>query len=656
MVLLRLYVVALLGTALVGCAPDSNRGGDADAATANDAAGDTPADVEPPVCAPSSRYTPGTAMFREATTLLGLDVKGVYGTRINAVDVNGDGYADLLVRRGGALTDQSVDPETRRPWLLINQQGRGFVDATLESGLLDTRGNYAGALEHPVDVVAFADVDNDGDLDLYNGIPTRGPASTDLETSEVLINNGDGVFGFTRADNDIRRDGAVDAPAGASFVDFDADGIIDLWVGQHNYTAPGGDTVFQSDRLYRGLGDGTFEDVSDAAGITTEDWVNVDTINNAQAHSRAWSATACDLNNDGRDELLVASYGRAPNHLWRAEADGRFTNVSVASGYAYDSNFEWRDNEFARCFCASNRDAEECADVDAPQIGCAANWSHTNDREPFRLGGNSGTTVCADIDNDGFFDLMTTEIRHWWAGSGADGSDILFNTGEADIRLERADRGEIGFVIPHVTRGGWDEGHMTATTLDFDNDGWLDLYVGASDYAGNRGLLFHQVAPRRFELVSVDDSFEHNRSHGVAVADFDRDGDLDIVVGHSRSRCDAGAPNDCYELPQLRYFENIAGQSGNWLQVRVDGGDNFNRAGIGAIVEVVADGITQTRRIDGGYGHYGAQNELVAHFGLGDACRAEVTVIYPPATTGTTHVIDAGARYVVVGDGPPERD
>jgi choline dehydrogenase-like flavoprotein len=56
-----------------------------------------------------------------------------------------------------------------------------------------------------------------------------------------------------------------------------------------------------------------------------------------------------------------------PRHLRisRAEADGRFTNVSVASGYAYDSNVEWRDNEFARCFCASNRDAEDCADVDA---------------------------------------------------------------------------------------------------------------------------------------------------------------------------------------------------------------------------------------------------------------------------------------------------
>lgn len=650
---MRITALCLLSL-LTACASDAQN--PSTDAGSGDTAGDTDAgsgqdagQLPEPICSAGTRWEPGTAIYREITDTAGLQDAGAVGTRINVADFNDDGWADLLVRRGGTRFEDFAAGGTRSTWLLRNDQGT-FVDVTLDSGISDTRGAYEGELGRPIDVPAFADVDNDGDLDVYTGIATADPLAVGIETSELMLNNG-GVFGFTRASNPVRRQGEVDAPAGASFVDFDRDGNVDLWLGQHNYTAANGDIVFQQDHLLRGLGDGTFEDVTESVGLTTLDWENVDDLNAARAHSRAWSTVACDLNNDGDSELLAASYGRAPNHLWQAvrtQAGVAFENRSVASGYAFDEDQSWQDNQFARCYCASNRDADGCADVPEPVVTCSPNWQHSQDREAFRLGGNSGTTVCADLNNDQHLDLITTEIRHWWAGEGADHSDVLFNTGDLDVTLERPGRDAIGMEVPHVTDGGWDEGHMTADAFDFDNDGWLDFYIGGSDYAGNRGLLYHQVSPGQFELVSTDDSFEHNRSHGVAHADFDRDGDLDLIVGHSSARCDATAPNNCYPTQQVRLFENLLGDHGNWLQLDLEGAAGTNRAAIGARITVTAGGVTQTHEIGGGHGHYGAQNDRIAHFGLGSACTATVTVRWPDAALSTqTFELPAGYRFAI---------
>ncbi len=512
----------------------------------------------------------------------------------------------------------------------------------------------------PGDVLAWGDVDNDGDLDVFTGF-TSDPANPSTETTELLLNNGDGTFTLGPAGNPFRVAAPKnDSVAGVTFVDYDRDGNLDVWVVQNTVK----DNPTQS-HLYRGDGAGNFTDVTTAQGLKTKSWISVDDLNAALCHTIGWSANACDLNNDGNPELLASSYGRAPNHLWQSDgpaAGFHFTNRSIASGYAFDDRMDWHDNESARCWCKLHPDAEDCAGVPPPKyIKCvvdtdAFRWKHATDREPFRLGGVNGGAMCVDIDNDGDVDLLTTAIVHGDVGSSADPAELALNQGGADVLFARPGNDVTGLDRPH--KGvNWNDGIMTGSAFDFDNDGWPDVYYGGSDYPGNHGLLYHQDSPAHFEPVPIDLGIDHHRSHGSAVADFDQDGDLDIVVGHSLARCEAG-PDPCYATAQIRFFENVIGQKGHFLQLALTGGPGTNRAAIGARVTVKSGEITMIRDVEGGHGHYGNQDDLTLTFGMGETCAAEVTVRWPDAALTTqTFTVAADKRYAVTqGEDPKPVD
>jgi hypothetical protein len=242
---------------------------------------------------------------------------------------------------------------------------------------------------------------------------------------------------------------------------------------------------------------------------------------------------------------------------------------------------------------------------------------------------------------------MTYEIVHSDVGDNSDPSELLLNTGETEIRFERPGPEATG-ITRNEESPFWDRGDMTGTVFDFDNDGWQDVFIGSAEYAGTRGWLYRQSAPGLFEELSTDDFFLHYRAHGMTVADFDRDGDLDIIVGHSRHRCEGFEDTECMPTTQVRFYENVFGDQNNWLQVQLEGTGGVNKSAIGTRVEVTAGGVTQTQEVEGGHGRFGLQRDSTLHFGLAKNCEAEVKVIWPDGSRSTqTFSAQANLRYKI---------
>ncbi|MBM4360428.1 MAG: CRTAC1 family protein [Deltaproteobacteria bacterium] len=610
-----------------------------------------------PVCTAfeASSWKPGQKAFRDATKDWGIE--GVLAVRVNVLDVDRDGWPDLFVRNGGG-PDSFGAGGTRTRFLLRNNGKHSFEDITEKSGITAVRSAENAATGRIAEVAAAADVDGDGDVDVYMAKANTSPADKKQELSELMLNDGKGGFTFGPENNGLRGVGMPAVPVGATFSDVNRDGHVDVFVS-HNMMPNAGSPL--QDRLFLGDGQGGFTDQTFALGLKTLAWVDVTKLNQALGHTWGWGATSCDLNNDGLPELLSASYGRAPNHLWQASGTpGNMTlvNRSVPSGYAFDPREDWTDNLSAQCHCADNPTDDACDKVPAPPsanvctnlkaaFGGKYRWNHATDREPWRLGGNSATTTCADLDNDGFMDLLTGEIVHADVGSSSDPAELMFNTGEADVRFERPGRAATGLTREHEG-SYWDDGDMNNAVFDFDGDGWQDVYISSSDYPGTRGFLYHQKAPRTFEAVPLEDGIDHLRSAGAIAVDLDRDGDLDLVVGHSRFRCGKPYKDDCYDTTQLRIFENLENDANHHLTLRLEGTYGSNRVAVGARVSVTTCGLTQTRQIEGGHGHQGAQEDAVLTFGLGAQSEAEVTIVWPDATSTTqSFKVAADAFYDV---------
>ncbi|MGC9044277.1 MAG: CRTAC1 family protein [Myxococcota bacterium] len=569
----------------------------------------------------------------------------VLGIRLASIDLNNDYYPDLIVHRTNSNTrdDFSKNPPYYQKRILLNQikSGKGFVDFTFESKFGQIRGDEQN-LARATNFAIAADVDNDGDLDLFSGTYTDLSSNANpkdpKDRSEILLNDGFGHFTLAPPSN-IFRDGAT--VTSATFTDFDRDGNIDIFVGA--FYKIWGFLESYSDRLYKGDGMGNFIDVTEEMGLLTPDDSGYE---EGLSSAPTYGVTSCDINNDGYPELMTSVYGRQWNKFWLFDGS-KYIEIGREINYAGDSNMDYSDNEFYKCYCKQHPDDPVYCPptIGQPKIQCGDYWAFGIDDQPFRLNGNTFTTICADVDNDGLLDVIHTEIRHWHIGQSSDPTQLLKNI-IADNRygfsFERIDNKVDGLERKWGITD-WNEGDISGAVFDFNNDGLPDIFIASSDYPGDRAFLFMQKPDHTFTEVAIKTGIAHKQSQEVTVSDFDRDGDLDVIVGSSTMR------NTDWKDNYVYYYENNASTYTNAIEIRLIGKKGkSNLAAIGAKARVKAGDLIQYKEIQGGYGHFGLQNDLILHFGLKDKCIVdEIQIIWPDRDMTIEKFTNIYANYLI---------
>lgn len=427
-----------------------------------------------------------------------------------------------------------------------------FVDASEEAGLR-TAGVGYGAAVH--------DYDRDGWDDIF--------ITTLNGSSRLFRNDGDATFTDVTAEVGLAGIGAY---AAALWGDIDNDGLTDLFLGRG---AAG------SSRLFRNVGDGVFEDISEASGLDLG----------------APIATAAfgDVNGDGAIDLFLAVHNGL-DLLYRNRAgagDAVFEDVSRAAGiggpaHAVPMQATWVDYD---------RDGD--LDLYCVHDGRAESRLYENDESwPFRdvafasrISTYPDGSVCCnmgtawgDFDGDGWIDAYVTRI-----GKGG----LYRNNRDGTFTDEAEERG--------AARNGMSWG---VVWLDAENDGDLDLFiVSTSGYDGTPTLLYENEDGVFTEIGRDAGASFRVDARGLASGDFNRDGLADLVIVSTDGR--------------HRLLLNESKSTGHWVNVNLHG-RNVNAGAIGTRVEVVAAGRRAVRTVSGG-DSYASQSSSTLHFGLGEA-------------------------------------
>ena len=493
----------------------------------------------------------------------------IFGPGVCVADYNNDGYQDIYFVNGRDLHNHGI---AARNALYRNNGDFTFTDVTDEAGVPGT-GYGLGCV--------WGDYDNDGFPDLF---------VTQFGRNVLYHNNGDGTFtDVTDKAGVAGMDFGTLFHSGATFFDYDRDGRLDLYVGGYvdlGPSAPKYCTVSgtrtscppsaykgTSDILYHNNGDGTFSNVTKAAKIY-------------QPSGKNLAVAAADYDNDGWPDLFVANDG-INAYLYHNEHNGTFDEIGTLSG-----------------------------------MGLASR-------------GYAMAAMCislGDYDNDGNLDLFISDFQgnsdHLFRNDGKGSFDEVTD----QARITAPTRGVLGF------GGGF---------FDYDNDGWLDLFVAnghvypeveqALPEAKFKQInsLFHNERNGKFvEVTKVSGSGLQTPyvGRGVAFADFDNDGFVDLVVGNN------GDP------PLL--LRNLGGNGNHFLNLKLVG-HKSNRDAMGARVRVVAGALSQIREVYGG-GSYLSQSDLRANFGLGKAARADsVEITWPSGLKQVFHDLEADKFYLI---------
>ena len=521
-------------------------------------------------------------------------------------------------------------------WLLLPFQAQPakvtFTDVTREAGISFVNKSAAEKkyiLESMAGGVAMFDFDGDGLLDIYilNSYSVDEALQKKPRPKAALYKNlGNGHFKDVAAEAGIADPGWA---MGVSVADYDNDGLDDLFVTCYGHCV-----------LYHNLGKGKFEDVSARAGFQSEGFYT----------GAAWG----DYDRDGLLDLYVAGYvdfdlknlpkfgqgpsckyrnvdvqcgprglGGSPDHLYHNNGDGTFTDVTVKAHVEDKAGFyglgvvwtDLDDDGWPDIFVANDT---------TPNYAYRNNHDGTFTEMGFDLGialdANGTEQACmgiavGDYDRDGRLDLFVTNF--------ADQYNTLYHKNKDGSFSDLSQASKTA--APSVPLVGWGT-HF----FDFDNDGWLDIFVvnghvypqleGAfpgAEYP-QRKLLYRNRRDGTFDEVSAQlcESCRKRRvSRGSAVGDFDEDGDLDIVV----NEIDGG--------PSL--LRNDGGNTaGNWVLVKLRG-TKSNRNALGARVSLTAGGLKQVQEVGTGVS-YLSSSDRRCHFGLGSVKKIdEIEIRWP---------------------------
>jgi hypothetical protein len=498
------------------------------------------------------------------------------GTGVGFLDFDNDGILDLVFANGRTLEG----PGSAHSHLYHGRGDGTFVDVTEKAGL--SRSGWGQG-------VAVADYDNDGFEDIY---------LTFYGSNILFRNNGDGTFTDVTARAGVAAGGWSTS---AAWADFDRDGRLDLYVARYidfdPATAPlpgakitGVNCMYRGfpvmcgprglkgvrDILYHNNGDGTFTDVTERAGIDKPAYRGLGVV---------WG----DYDNDGRPDIFVANDAQ-PNLVYHNRGDGTFEEVGLLSGVAVDE------------------DGRERAGM--------------------------GIDV-ADYDNDGWLDAAI--------GNFAGEPCSLYQNRHDGTFLETTWTSGIGPpTVPLLTWG--------AKFIDYDNDGWRDLvFANGHVYPEVTAHHLDETYAQRLVLFRNrgDGTYADARAsagevwngawpaRGLAVGDYDNDGDLDIVVSVING-------------PPL-LLQNRGGDAGHWLTVALVG-TRSNRDAIGARVTARVGARTLVEEVRSG-GSYLSESDRRVHFGLGSATGVDsLDILWPSGAKEHAGPIDAN-RFVTIKEG-----
>ncbi len=512
-------------------------------------------------------------------------------------------------------------PPSNRP-AITHGDAAVFVDISADAGVAVTHRAVEGVMRLGIGTgAAWFDFDRDGDLDLY---VTQG------QGANHLFRNDDGVF--TDVATEMGADDSGHSGSAVAVADYDNDGWLDIYLANAD-----GDVLLRND------GGRRFVDVSEAVGIAG--------ITNERATGAAWG----DYDGDGYLDLYVVSHVNllgltysSRDRLFHNEGGEAFTDVShlLSSDLlnAYGFAATWTDFD-------GDGDVDLLVVNDCP-FGYASRYrptvlyrndggGHPHEWTFSEVSAEVGASHCrhgmglaaGDYNRDGTIDYFYTNI----------GKRTTLLKNESGVFEDVAE--EAGVLVGYNPRepGGPFDGTYSwgAGFIDYDLDGWLDLYVTAGtlllttspDIDPQPNVLFRNRGDGTFEeIADAGGAQSTGRSRTTAVGDFDGDGDPDLLL------VDAG---------QRVYLFRNDGANGRYLIVDLVGTVS-NRDGIGAKVSVMTpDGSRQHVEIRSG-SSLGGTDDLAAYFGLGSQTHVdELRVEWPSGSVLTMHDVAADQRITV---------